>query len=32
MLEKYYRAVYKVIEVLAKYKLFIHSKKHKFDK
>jgi len=32
ILEEHYRAVYKVMEVLAKYKLFLHSEKCNFDK
>ena len=32
ILEDYYKAVYKVFKVLAKYKLFLYFKKYKFDK
>jgi len=32
ILEKYYRTIYRIIEVLAKHKLFLHSKKCEFDK
>jgi len=31
-LEKHYRAICTIIEVLAKYKLFLYSKKYEFDK
>jgi len=30
--EEYYQAVCRVIKVLAKHKLFLHSKKYEFDK
>ena len=32
ILKEYYKVVYKVLEFLAKHKLFLYSKKCKFDK
>jgi len=32
MLEEHHRAIYKVIEILAKHKLFLYPKKYEFDK